>query len=95
MKQIAIFHYSLFAQYPVTGGSTLLITLFKYSNNLLLNVFVEMLILQYGTTQMSNCLRFREYKKVSDVDFWSKCEEKEKKHRAQRESLKMAVTKDK
>lgn len=77
--RIAILCYSLFAQYPITGGSTLLITLFKNSNNLLLNVFVEMLILQYGTTQMSNCLRFREYKKVSDVDFWSKCEEKEKK----------------
>lgn len=90
--RIAILCYSLFAQYPITSGSTLLITLF--SNNLLLNVFVEMLILQYGTTQMSNCLRFREYKKVSDVDFWSKCEEKEKKYRAQRESLKMAVTKD-
>lgn len=28
---------------------------------------------------MLNCLRFREYKKVSDVDFWLKCEEKEKK----------------
>lgn len=25
---------------------------------------------------MLNCLRFREYKKVSDVDFWLKCEEK-------------------
>lgn len=55
-----------------------MITLFEYSNTLLLNVFVEMLILQYGTTQMSNCLRFREYEKVSDVEFWSKCEEKEK-----------------
>lgn len=30
---------------------------------------------------MLNCLRFREYKKVSDVDFWFKCEEKEKKYR--------------
>lgn len=27
---------------------------------------------------MLNCLRFREYKKVSDVDFWLKCEEEKK-----------------